>query len=120
MRKGMKPSEWRYIGLRLSASPSTAAMPTLLPAFVLELVHTAQNATMGNIGGGFNVDILSTHPSRSSCVGWDAILRVQASHGQDLVTCLSTAPAPTVQETRLRVRVVGPATTIQTCQNLLS
>lgn len=120
VRKGMKPSEWRYVGLRLSPSPSSSSLPTILPTFVLELVQSAQTATLGHVGGAYNVDILSTHPAASDAgKSWDAVLRVDARHGQDLVTCLSVMPAPTVGETRLRVRVVGPTTAIQTVQNLL-
>lgn len=121
IRKGMKPSEWRYIALRLSPSPPTSTLPNILPSFVLDLVHTAQTSTLGNVGGAYNVDILSTHPSPKTDGGksYDAILRVEAKHGQDLVTSLSMLPAPTVQETKLRLRVVGPTSAIQTCQNLL-
>lgn len=116
----MKPNEYRYIGLRLSPSPSTAILPTILSTFVLELVQTAQTATLGAVGGAYNVDVLSTHPCPADeGKSWDSLLRVDAKHGQDLVTCLSVLPSPTVGETRLRVRVVGPTTAIQTVQNLL-
>lgn len=119
VRKGMKPSEWRYIGLRFSPSPSTSPLPTILPSFVLEVVHTAQTKTMGNVGGAYNVDILLTHPSAfDGGRSWDAVLRVQARHGLDLVTSLSVLPAPTVRDQQARLRVVGPTTAIQTLQNL--
>ncbi|SPC62895.1 related to TRZ1 - tRNase Z, involved in RNA processing [Ustilago sp. UG-2017b] len=118
-RKGMKPSEWRYIGLRLSSSSSLAS---ILPAFMLDLVQTAQTATMGAVGGAYNVDILSTHPSNGEGEGksWDAVVRVEAKHAQDLVTSLSLLPAPSMQNTRVRMKAVGPTTAIQTLQNLLS
>ncbi|CDU25176.1 related to TRZ1-tRNase Z, involved in RNA processing [Sporisorium scitamineum] len=130
VRKGMKPSEWRYLGLHLSPSPTTSALPTILPTFVLELVRTAQTSTSGVAGGAYNVDILSVHPSTSTSSsgggvggggagGWDAVLRVEARHGQDLATCLSMLPSPTVQEKKIRLKVVGPTTTVQTVQNLL-
>ncbi|SPO28261.1 related to TRZ1 - tRNase Z, involved in RNA processing [Ustilago trichophora] len=119
VRKGMKPSEWRYIGLRFSPFPSSSTLPTILPSFVLDVVHTAQTSTLGNAGGAYNVDILSTH----SCAldqgkSWDAVLRVEARHGQDLVTSLSMLPSPTVQDKKIRLRVVGPTTAVQTLQNL--
>ncbi|TKY89791.1 hypothetical protein EX895_001088 [Sporisorium graminicola] len=121
MRKGMKPSDWRYLGLRLSPSSSSstsAALPTILATYVLELVQTAQTATMGAAGGAFNVDVLSVHASASG-TGWDAVLRVEARHGQDLATCLSMLPSPRVQDAQLRLSIVGPTTAIQTVQNLL-
>lgn len=113
----MKPSEWRYLGLRLSPSPSTSTLPTILPTFVLELVHTAQTATMGAAGGAYNVDVLSVHASHGG--NWDAVLRVEARHGPELATCLGMLPAPTVQNVRLRLSVVGPTTAVQTVQNLV-
>lgn len=120
LRKGMKPSEWRYIGVRLSPPPSSSTLPQILPAFVLELVQTAQTATIGNVGGAYNVDVLSTHPSACDAgKSWEAVLRVEARHAQDLTTCLSMLPAPAVQDSKVRMRVVGPTTAIQTLQNLL-
>ena len=117
----MKPFVWRYIGLRLSPAPSHSTLPTILPTLVLELVQTAQTSTMGTVGGAYNVDVLSTQASPSDeGKSWDAVLRVDAKHGQDLVTCLSMLPTPTVQNVSLRMRVVGPTTTIQTLQNLFN
>lgn len=89
---------------------------------MLDLVQTAQTATMGVVGGAYNVDILSTHPSNGEGEGksWDAVVRVEAKHAQDLVTCLSLLPAPLVQNTRVRMKAVGPTTAIQTLENLLS
>uniref|UniRef100_V5EX16 ribonuclease Z n=1 Tax=Kalmanozyma brasiliensis (strain GHG001) TaxID=1365824 RepID=V5EX16_KALBG len=118
-RKGLKPSDWRYLGLHLSPSPSTATLPVILPAYILSLVHTAQTATMGVLGGAYNVDILSTHVSASDGRSWHAVLRVDARHGQDLSSSLSMLPAPEVGGVRLRMRVVGPTTSIQTVQSLL-
>lgn len=119
IRKGLKPSEWRYIGILLSPSPSTSSLPTILPAYILSLVQTAQTSTLGNVGGAYIVDVLSTQPSASDDgKSWEATLRVDARHGQDLTTCLSMLPAPEVQGSRVRLRVVGPTTAIQTVQNL--
>ncbi|KAJ9473834.1 Ribonuclease Z [Pseudozyma hubeiensis] len=120
IRKGMKPSEWRYLGLRLSPSPSSSPLPTILPTLVLQLVQTAQTATLGNTGGAYNVDVLSTHASAADGgKSWDAILRVDAKHGQDLATCLSMLPSPKLQDQNVRLRIVGPTSAIQTVQNLL-
>lgn len=117
----MKPSEWRYIGLRLSSS-SPSPLPSILPSFILDLIHTAQTATMGSVGGAYNVDVLSTLPSSGETEGksWDAVVRVEAKHAQDLVTSLSMLPSPMVQNAKVRMRVVGPTTAVQSLQNLLS
>ncbi|SJX63891.1 related to TRZ1-tRNase Z, involved in RNA processing [Sporisorium reilianum f. sp. reilianum] len=118
VRKGMKPSEWRYLGLRLSpSSSSTTALPTILPTYVLELVQTAQTSTMGAAGGAYNVDVLSVHVSNGA--SWDAVLRVEARHGQELATCLSMLPSPSVHDAQVRLSVVGPTTAVQTLHNLL-
>ncbi|SNX85356.1 related to TRZ1 - tRNase Z, involved in RNA processing [Melanopsichium pennsylvanicum] len=127
VRKGMKPLEWRYVGLRLcSPAGGSDLHTTILPTFVVELVQSAQNATLGNVGGAFNVDVLSTHPcafpttiTSDGKQGWDAVLRVEVRHAQDLVTCLSILPAPVVQGISMRIKVVGPTTAIQSLQNLL-
>ncbi|GAC99145.1 potential tRNA 3' processing endoribonuclease [Pseudozyma hubeiensis SY62] len=121
IRKGMKPCEWRYIGLRLSPSPSSSSLPTVLPTLVLQIVQTAQTATLGNMGGAYNIDILSTHASAADGgKSWDAVLRVDAKHGQDLATCLSMLPSPKLQDQNVRLRIVGPTSAIQTVQNLLT
>lgn len=120
MRKGLKPSDWRYLGLHITPSPSTAPLPVMLPTYILSLVHTAQTSTLGVLGGAYNVDVLSTHASPSDGARtWHALLRVDATHAQDLGAALSMLPAPELGGVRLRIRIVGPTTAIQSVHSLL-
>ena len=122
VRKGLKPTEWRYLGLCISAArASGGSLTTVLPTLVVELVQQAQTGAMGVMGGAYNVDVLSTYPSPAEEeAAWHALLRVDARHAQDLATSLTLLTAPAINEVRLKLRVVGPATTIQTTNSLLN
>ncbi|SPO46727.1 related to TRZ1 - tRNase Z, involved in RNA processing [Moesziomyces antarcticus] len=122
VRKGLKPTEWRYLGLCISAARvSEGSLATVLPTLVVELVQQAQTGAMGVTGGAYNVDVLSTHPSPSDeGAAWHALLRVDARHAHDLATSLTLLTAPAINDVRLKLRVVGPTTTIQTTNSLLN